>query len=171
VGERDDLLGQPEPHVPRAHADALEKYATSSSGGANAGQLLDEFQEASRTLASAQATLTRVNVALDANPNSATLLDQKVTTQAAVDAAKLRADALGQRYTSYLEGTGGGGHVELVSPAGYVGSNRKSMVQLAIAASVGLGLVVGIALATLVVNQEAARNRGRFDGTGARAAS
>ena len=40
-------------------------------------------------------------------------------------------------------------------------TSELTMLQLAIAASVGLGLVVGIALATLVVNQEATRNRRR----------
>ncbi|MCU1488011.1 MAG: hypothetical protein JWN67_4757 [Actinomycetia bacterium] len=143
-----------------AAADALAKYAAGAGGGTSTGQLLTDFQQASQELAGAQATLARVNAALEADPGNSTLLTQQVTSQAAVDAAKLKADALGQRYTNFAASSGGG-HVELVAPASYQGSNRRSMIQLAIAASVGLGLVVGIALATLVVNQEATRSRSR----------
>ena len=142
-----------------AGAKALEKYATGTIASQSAGQLLSDYQQASQDVASANATLNRVNRALDANPNDATLLGQQATTQAAVDAAKLKADALAQRYSKFLENTGGSSNVQLVSPATYQGDNRQSMVQLAVAASVGLGLVVGIALATLVVNQEANRAR------------
>jgi len=53
--------------------------------------------------------------------------------------------------------------VRIVAPAIYVGDDRKSTVELAIAASVGLGLVAGVALATLVVNQQVARTPSRFD--------
>jgi capsular polysaccharide biosynthesis protein len=144
-----------------AGADALQKYATGAAGTTTAADLLGDFQAASADLASATATLNRVNRALEANPNDSSLLSQQATSQAAVDAAKLKADALGERYSTFLENTGGSANVQLVSPASYQGDDRQSMVQLGVAASVGLGLVVGIALATLVVNQEANRARSR----------
>jgi capsular polysaccharide biosynthesis protein len=142
-----------------AGAEALEKYATGTVASTSAGQLLTDYQQASQDVASANVTLTRVSRALQANPNDATLIRQQASAQAAVDAAKLKADALAARYSTFLENTGGSANVQVVSPATYQGDNRHSMVQLAIAASVGLGLVVGIALATLVVNQEATRAR------------
>jgi hypothetical protein len=101
-----------------------------------------------------------VNRAVEVSPDpTPSLREQQAVAQAQTDAAKLRADSIAESYNNVQQSSGGSGQVQVVAPAAYQGDNRKSMVQLAIAASVFLGLVVGVALATIVVNQTVTRRR------------
>jgi hypothetical protein len=139
-----------------AAATALKNYAGGSRGAAT--DVLKEFQNASRANASAQSNLDRINRAVQASADPPPALrEQQALAQAQADAAKLQADTLAQTYADARQG--GSGQVQVVAPASYVGDNRRSMVQLAVAASVFLGLIVGVALATIVVNQAASRRR------------
>lgn len=142
-----------------AAANALQKYAGGSAGG-GASDILKRYTDASRAYAAAAANLDRVNRAVQASADpSPALRDQQAQAQAQADAAKLRADSLAASYTNAQQNSGGSGQVRIVAPAAYQGDNRRSMVQLAIAASLFLGLVAGVALATIVVNQSVSRRR------------
>ncbi|MCU1373657.1 MAG: hypothetical protein JWO68_943 [Actinomycetia bacterium] len=154
----------------RAAADALLKYASGTTDTNSAADVLRQYSQASAQQAAAQRTLQRYDAAVQASPNpSDSLLAQQAQAQGQADTAKLKSDSLAAKYTALSNAGASSGHVQLVAPATYSGDNRRSMLELAIAGSVGLGLVAGIALATFVVNQQAGGER-RADGT-ARAAS
>jgi hypothetical protein len=155
----------------RTAADALVKYASGATNSGSGTTLLDEYRRASADFAVAQRLVDRLNRAVLADPNpSATLLGQQADAQAGAAAAKLKTDSLANRYTALGNTGAGSGHLQLVAPAVYAGDNRRSMVELAVAGSVVLGLVAGIALATFVVNQRPGGGN-RRSGEVARAAS
>jgi uncharacterized protein involved in exopolysaccharide biosynthesis len=66
---------------------------------------------------------------------------------------------LGQEYSSVQQASSNTGNITLLSPAAVSGSDKRSTIQLAIAIAVGLGLIAGVALATVVVNREAGTAR------------
>jgi hypothetical protein len=142
-----------------AAADALVNYAKRISGGASETSLLDDYRKASIALSEAQQQQAAAEAAVTRAGTDATALaaarSALAEAQAEVASAKLQADRAGARYT---EGGSGGG-VQLVGPALDAYSDKRSKLQLAIAAPTLLGLIVGVALATLVVNRGAATSR------------
>lgn len=142
----------------RAAADALVNYAKRISGGASESTLLQHYRAASVALSEAQQRQSAAESALARAADPADVAAARATlaeAQAEVAAAKLRADRAGGEYTN---GRSGGG-VQLVGPALDAYSDKRSKLQLAIAAPTLLGLVVGVALATLVVNRGTATAR------------
>jgi capsular polysaccharide biosynthesis protein len=147
-----------------AAATALKEYA--SGGAVDADSVLAEYQQAATADAAAQASLVQIKAAVAASPApSEALRTQQAEAQAAADAAKLQADTVAERYRALQQRSGTSSSIELVAPAAYVGSDRRSTLQLAAVTAIGLGLVVGVALATLVVNQPIRQPPSRFDTT------
>lgn len=136
-----------------AAAEALLQYASSTGAATNADDVLEEYESAAADNAAAQAALAEVERAVTAAAApSAELRAQQAAARATADAASLRASTIAERYSLVQRNAGGTGQVRLVAPASYSGDDRRSTLQIAIAASLGLGLVAGIALATIVVN-------------------
>jgi hypothetical protein len=144
-----------------AAAEALVAYANGDGSNASSTETLKEYQDASRELAAAQEAADTAQGNLDVVEAGGSVADIQAardtlaTARAAVAAAELRQSAIGDRYSESESGSGS--TVAVVSPATDAGSDRRSTVQLAIAAPVLLGLVVGTALATVVVNRPVAR--------------
>jgi hypothetical protein len=135
-----------------AAADALAEF-TSGTGGADDAELLKAYEAAARDRAAATNVRDRTQAAAEATPsaeNQAAL----ATAEAALAAASLRADRAADRFNA---ASGGGSQLQRVGPALEATSNRRSRVQLTIAGSVLLGLVAGVALATVAVNRSGNR--------------
>jgi hypothetical protein len=148
----------------QAAAEAVLSYARLTAGGDQLTKVASDYQAAAQANAAAQDNLDRTQRAVTASANpSAELLLQLAQARAAADTAKLEADTLATQYKNLQAAAGSSGQVRIVAPAVYIGDNRKSTVELAIAGSVGLGLIAGIALATLVVNQQVGRRPSRAD--------
>jgi capsular polysaccharide biosynthesis protein len=137
-----------------AAADALVNYAKRISGGSSETTLLEDYRKASIALSEAQQQQATAEAAVTRATDATALASARralAEAQAEVAAAKLQADRAGTQYTE--GGTGGG--VQLIGPAIDAYSDKRSKLQLAIAAPTLLGLIVGVALATLVVNRGA----------------
>jgi capsular polysaccharide biosynthesis protein len=145
--------------VTTAAADALVNYAKRISGGASEASLLQQYRDASVALSEAQLRQSAAEAAVTRAGTDATALaaarQALADAQADVAAARLRADRAGSQYTN----GGSGGGVQLIGPALDAYSDKRSKLQLAIAAPTLLGLIVGVALATLVVNRGPTSNR------------
>jgi hypothetical protein len=143
-----------------AAADALLEYAdTTASSAAGAEQLLQDYQAAAQRYNEAEAERARLAAAAGDSPGPE-LRQQIAAAEARAAAEQLRAESLAQQYADRERG-GNQGLLDVVAPAASNGSDRRSKVQLAVAAAVGMGLVVGVALATLVVNRQSTATRAR----------
>lgn len=140
-----------------AAAEALEDYADQSATTEELTTLLDEFRQASLTLnqvtARRDALERQYNARVDAGSATQDDVDAVTAAQADVDSAKLEADTLAAAYTEQRELSTGSGNIDLIAPASYVGDDRSRNLQLAVAAPLLLGLIAGVALATLVANR------------------
>jgi uncharacterized protein involved in exopolysaccharide biosynthesis len=132
--------------VADAGAKALVEY-TQQSGG-KPSELLKDYVSARQALAQAQAE--RDQLAASGSTSS-----ERARAEAELNAAQARSDAAAQRYENAID-AGSSGLLQIVAPAGISQDDRRQNIQLTIAATVGLGLIIGIALATLMVNREAA---------------
>lgn len=142
-----------------AAADALLEYADdTASSAAGAEQLLRDFQAASQRYNEAEAERARLVEAAGESPGPE-VRQQIAAAEARAAAEQLRAESLAEQYADRERGSGG--NLDVVAPAASNGSDRRSKVQLAVAAAVGMGLVVGVALATLVVNRQSTATRTR----------
>lgn len=146
-----------------AASEALLNYSGSTRQSASAAEeLLAQFEEASQVFTTADAERARIAAAVEASASpSAALRQQLALAESRAAAARLRADTLAQRYAELEQGGPASGGIDLVAPAVATGNDRSATIQLAIAAAVGLGLVVGVALATMVVNREVSQGRRR----------
>jgi hypothetical protein len=147
-----------------AAAEALEDYADQSATTEEIETLLEEFRQASLTLNQVLATRDALdrqyNARVDAGSATQADVDALTAAQADVDSARLEADTLASAYTELRELSTGSGNIDLIAPASYDGDDRSRNLQLAIAAPVLLGLIAGVALATLVANRRGAPAHG-----------
>ena len=130
-----------------AAADALSTFANSL--GADSAQRLSDYKKASTELAQAKVRQQQAQAALR-NDSSSTAQQRAIQADTDVAAAQL---AQSRAEAAYRDSGSVGDSVKLIGPAGKAYSDRKSKLQLAIAAPVLLGLVAGTALATVVVNR------------------
>lgn len=143
-----------------AAAQALVQYSSRISGNDN-GQLRRDYQAAAQALATAQLRQDQADAAVRTADAASLPAARQALAQARADvaAAQLDANRAGQRYSN---GGSGGSGVQLVGPADSATSDKKSKIELAIIGPILLGIVVGIALATVVVNRQvAAAGRGK----------
>ena len=140
-----------------AAAQALEEYADQSGQLASSETLLDEYRAASVTLNTATARRDELQRQYDARTAAGTVtqtdLEALTAAEADVDRANLEAQTLAATYGEQRTNSGGSGNLDLVAPADATGTDRRSSLQTAIAAPIILGLIAGIALATLVANR------------------
>jgi hypothetical protein len=140
-----------------AAAQALDDYADEAATTAELDALLDEFRQASLTLNQAiarrDALDRQYNARLDAGSATDADLEALTAAQADLDRARLEADTLATAYSEQRELSTGSGNLDLIAPASHGGDDRGRNLQLAIAAPVLLGLIAGVALATLVANR------------------
>jgi capsular polysaccharide biosynthesis protein len=145
-----------------AAAQALEEYADESGQLATAETLLDEFGEASVALNTATARRDALRRQYDARVAAGTATETDLETvtlaQADVDRARLEADTLAAAYGDQRRRSGASGNIDLIAPASSSGTDRQSTLQIAIAAPLLLGLIAGVALATLVANRRGLRS-------------
>jgi capsular polysaccharide biosynthesis protein len=145
-----------------AAAKALLSYAEAPTVTDRAKPRQD-YLDASKALALAQAEQRRLEAAASATAApSAALTAQIAAAEAQVATAQLQADAAAETYKQSLTSSSSFGNLQLIADAAGAGSDRQSVLQMVIAAAVGLGLVAGITLATLVVNRapDAERRQG-----------
>ena len=121
--------------------------------------LLEEY----RAAAEVQQAATLAQVTAESALGAATLAQEPESraalarARAAVDEARLRSDAAARAYTESQRGVADRGTLNLVSEARTTGSDRARDIQLAVAASVILGCLLGVGLATLKENRYALR--------------
>lgn len=127
-----------------AAAVALQEYAAGGDGG----DVLDQYEQAVRELRSAELEEARLNATPGAD--AARLVGD---AQAAAARARLRVQGLAARYAD----GGGADAIRIIGDSVGTGSDRRSQLQLAVGGSLVLGLMLGVALATFVVNRESAR--------------
>ena len=140
-----------------AAAQALEEYADESGQLATTEDLLDEYRQASVALNTATARRDALQSQYDARVAAGTVTDADLealtAAEADVDRAALEAETLAATYSDQRTNTGSSGNIDLIAPADDTGSDRRQALQTAIAAPVILGLIAGVALATLVANR------------------
>jgi hypothetical protein len=143
-----------------AAAQALEDYADQSGSVASAETLLDEYRQASVALNTATARRDALQNQYDARVSAGSVtqndLDALTAAQADLDRAKLEADTLAATYGEQRANSGASGNVVLIAPADVTGTDRRSSLQTAVAASLILGALAGVALATVVANRRGA---------------
>jgi hypothetical protein len=127
-----------------AAAVALQEYAAGGEGG----DTLDQYEQAVREQRAAELEEARLNAT--PGPEAARLVGD---AQAAAARARLRVQGLAARYAD----AGGANAMRIIGDAVGTGSNRRSQLQLSAAGSLVLGLMLGAALATFVVNRQTAR--------------
>jgi capsular polysaccharide biosynthesis protein len=141
-------------------SEALKDFVrtTNTSPDDNAPTLLRAYRdeqvnvvEASQTSASARERLAR----------SDTAANRAAVAQAAGDlaAAQLRAKSAAAAYSTSVAGTSINPSVTILAPASFAVSDRSSKFQIYCFAALVAGLVLGIALATLVEDRRFARDR------------
>jgi len=140
-----------------AAAQALEDYADQAASSTDLEVLLDEFRQASLTLNTTTARRDALQRQYEARVEAGSVTDNDLEALAAaeadVDRAQLEADTLASVYAEARDRSGGSGNIDLVAPATAAGSDRSKNLQLAIAGPVLLGIIAGVALATLVANR------------------
>lgn len=140
-----------------AAAEALEAYADESGAGTDLEALLDEFRAASLVLNQTTARRDALQRSYDARVAAGTVTEADLgalsEAEADVDRAQLEADTLAAAFADQRGRSGASGNIDLVAPASHVGTDQRSNVQLAIVGPLLLGLIVGVALATLVANR------------------
>ena len=140
-----------------AAAAALQEYATEVSAGGSAAEALDQYREAATKHNEAEARLTRLTAAFRSREAAGVVTDEDraalYAAQADVDRAALETDTLAQRYRDERSRRGAS-RMDVVAPATPAGNDRRTIVQLAIAGSLLLGGIAGVALATLVANRQ-----------------
>jgi uncharacterized protein involved in exopolysaccharide biosynthesis len=117
--------------------------------------LLAAYSRAAQTLAQAAATVTQLSSGSKTDHSQALL-----QAQAALDAARVRANALGASYQSALVSSGSNsstGLVSLVAGAVTASSNRNSKIELFAFIGLVAGLVLGAVLAALYEQRRARR--------------
>jgi hypothetical protein len=132
-----------------AAATALSSYVRDLGGQGD--QLQAEYRAAVKTFADATARKEALDGAYAVTPSAA---NRNARSEATADyeLAKANADRAANRYN----GAGGGGaSLALVGPPNTASSDRLSTLELLIAAPLLLGSIVGLALATIVVNRDA----------------
>lgn len=148
-----------------AAAEALEAYAESAATSATRETLLDEYRQASlelnRTTAQRDALERQYNARVAAGTATDADVEALTAAQADVDRAALEAQTLAAAYSEQRQLSTGSGTLDLIAPSSYIGDDRTKNLQLAIAAPVLLGLIAGVALATIVANRrDAPTHRG-----------
>jgi uncharacterized protein involved in exopolysaccharide biosynthesis len=140
-----------------AAAQALEDYADQAASSTDIETLLDEYRQASLTLNQVTGRATALRAQYDALVAAGTDTEADLEALSAAEAdvarAQLEAETLANAYAASRERSGSSGNIDLVAPATSVGSDRSKNLQLAIAGPLLLGLVAGVALATLVANR------------------
>lgn len=137
---------------------ALREYV-SNAGGSNKSEELAAYRTAVRARSDAQTRKVAIERIYAAAPTEA---NRQALADATADFEVAQIDAA--REAERFNGAGSGGaDLRVIAPPNTVTSDRIAKLQLFVAAPVLLGVVVGIALATLVVNRpELARaSRGR----------
>lgn len=144
-----------------ATANALRTHiAQLTSTNPDADRLFRDFQVASRGLATAEAGLTAARARLERTPSDGNR-QRVVHAQAAVDAARLRADVLSGLYREALAGVASANIVQVVNPAREaVSDKRRTLIRYGAVALVA-GLLLGLALALLAAGpaQRVSRTR------------
>lgn len=140
-----------------AAADALESYEAESAGASDPADLLDEYGDASLALNAAVNRRDVLQATYDARVAAglATSSDLEAVSaaEAEADRARLEAETLAAIYGEQ-RGRRVSGNLDLVAPASATGNDRRANLQIAIATSVLLGGVAGVALVTLVANRD-----------------
>ena len=143
-------------------AEELVNYASGTTSEDERAELLQDFRDAAGLQSTAQFERDRLAAAYDTNPTD-TIRAQLASAEADVVTATLTADNEKTRYQEAIANAGRS-NVALVAPAAATGDDRRSNIQVAVAASVGLGLIAGVALATFVVNRGVTRAPGNRPG-------
>lgn len=133
-----------------AAANALRTYvARITATNPDADRLFQDYQVASRQLAGARAALAsarRRAAARRATPQDA---DRAIRAQARVDAAQLRAQAVGDLYRQSLSGSASANVIQILNPAGSAASDRKRTLVRYAAVGLIAGCLLGLALAMI----------------------
>lgn len=181
------LSGSPIPESPivridaksgsQSRADALDRAATSAlvsyvadigSDATRSADLLNRYNAANTQLTRDQQAVDTAQAALNAavGPNGsrgagATAIANAQSTltaaQSQLDADKLQVQTLATQYADSQRGVADSG-VTVVQSTHSLGSNRKTMLELAVAGAVLVGLLVGLCLVTMLENWPAIRD-------------
>lgn len=149
-----------------AAAEALADYVSSlNTENPDGERLLDQFREASTTLAAAQAALARAKRAAADNPTTANrnAVDR---AQVEVDAARLQATTFSSLYQQSQQGSVSANVVTIFDPASTATSDRRSALQRFLFVGLVAGLLLGVVAATVIENLPDGvrkRTRGRID--------
>lgn len=145
-----------------AAATALVDYA--SAGEGDGEEVLDRYEQALLELRQIEAEVETARAAVDAAIAAgdrslvAARRETLVRLEAAAERARLRSSSLADRYAR-ATGSAGSGTLQLVGEAVDTGSDRRTGLQLAIGTALVLGLISGVALATVAVNRSYASER------------
>lgn len=136
-----------------AAANALRTYvARITATNPDADRLFQDYQVASRQLASARAALASARVraaARRARPQDA---ERVIRAQARVDAAQLRAQSVGDLYRQSLSGAASANVIQILNPAEAAASDRtRTLVRYT-----GVGLIAGCLLGLALTMMAAA---------------
>lgn len=144
-------------------AEQLVVYVQQTSVAPAGGDAtLQQFREASTRLVGARLARDTAQTALteaQTGPAAALTAAQEafVAAQATLDATQLEVDTLSGTFQSDLRGSGERNSLQVITSGVGTGSDRLSRLQLAVAASLLIGLTTGVGLATLVENRSAVR--------------
>ncbi|MCC6832845.1 MAG: hypothetical protein IT200_16020 [Thermoleophilia bacterium] len=131
-----------------AAANALRTYvARITATNPDADRLFQDYQVASRQLATARAALGSARRQADARGATPQDADRAIRAQARVDAAQLRAQAVGDLYRQSLSGTASGNVIQILNPAGPAASDRRRTLVRYAAVGLIAGCLLGLALA------------------------
>ena len=141
-----------------AAANSLRTYvARLTATNPDAERLFQDYQVASRQLASARAALTVARRTAAGRRATDQDRDRAIRAQARVDAAGLRAEAVSELYRQSLSGTASANVIQILNPAGAAASDRKRALTRFAAVGLIAGCLLGLALA--MAAPDAARRR------------
>lgn len=133
-----------------AAANALRTYvARLTSTNPDADRLFQDYQVASRQLATARAALASARSRATARRATAQDRDRAIRAQARVDAAQLRAQAVSELYRQSLSGTASANVIQILNPAGTAASDRRRILVRYAAVGLIAGCLLGLALAMM----------------------
>lgn len=143
-----------------AATKALAQYISTTNaqlGQGNSSTLLTKYQAAERTVAVLQARSNRLQALERSHPRSGTQ-SKILAVQVALQVATLRANTLAGEYSTFLQ-NGIGATVDVLQTATSASSDRRSMIERYGLIGLGAGLILAVALSTLIANLGGRRRR------------
>lgn len=135
-----------------AAAKALAAYVASlNTENPDSERILDQFRTASRALARAESQLESAKRALANNPTAETRAAVN-RARVEVDAARLQTTTFSNLYQQSQQGSISANVVTIFNPASVAASDRGSALQRFLFVGVVAGLLISIALATVIEN-------------------